>query len=84
VAIMRLHAAILALLFAAMLPGVYPGRASGWETVFEVHDSHGRSGQEKILQTMLDPQSKVMIGVEHEGIRIGYDSRYGFGAVIDF
>ena len=65
VAIMRLHAAILALLFAAMLPGVCPDRASGWETVFELHDSHGSSGQENILQTILDPQSKVMIGIEH-------------------
>ena len=67
-----------------MLPGVCPDRASGWETVFELHDSHGNSGQETILQTILDPQSKLMIGIEVEGMRIGYDSRHGFGAVINF
>jgi hypothetical protein len=72
--------AISTLTLAAASPQV----ALAWETIFEIHAGNGRLVQENIFQALLDPQSTVTVGVEVKGIRIGYDSRHGIAAVMEF
>jgi len=67
-----------------MLAAASPLSASAWETVFEIHASDGKLVHENLLQTLINPQNKVTIGIEVMGITIGYHSRHGLAAVREF
>jgi len=79
-----IHKMILISLSTLMLAAASPLSASAWETVFEIHASDGEPAQENPLQTLTNLQTKVTIGIEVMGIRIGYDSRHGLAAVMEF
>lgn len=81
---MRISKTILVVLVASLLVAALPNASYSWATVFEVRASNGISAREHTIQSVMDPQSTVMIGIEVMGVRIGYDSRYGFGALIEF
>jgi hypothetical protein len=80
----RISKTILVVLVATIVVAALPNASYPWTTVFEVRSGSGISAQDYTLQSMMDPQCTVTIGIEVMGVRIGYDSRHGFGALIEF
>ena len=81
---MSIRKIILVALFASLLSAAPPTVLYCWQTVFEVGPATGRPGHEYTIQAMIDPQSIVTVGIEVMGAKIGYDSRYGFGTLMEF
>jgi len=78
------HKTILISILIATFAAASPPAASAWNMVFEIRANSGQPAPETNFQALMDPQNSVTIGVELMGIRIGYDSRNGIAAVIEF
>ena len=81
---MKISKTCLVVLVVSFLIAAIPNTSYPWATVFEVRAGHGILPRELTVQSVMDPQSTLTIGIEVMGVRIGYDSRYGLGALMEF